>query len=108
MCAGNNDNRFCYYLLLLLGKQASNGFTVFLSSDFLNDFFKPNKADMTRIKSFKKSRHGRRVKQLEKIEQKMKEERQKRIRDRQKDFFGFVDAHRLAYFLLTLTFISGI
>lgn len=85
-------------LLLLLGKQALfNVITVLLGSDFMNDFFKPIKADMTRIKSFKKSRHGRRVKQLEKIEQKMKEERQRRIRERQKDFFGDVEAHRLAY-----------
>jgi hypothetical protein len=34
------------------------------------------------------------VKQLEKIEQKMKEERQKRIRERQKEFFADIEAHR--------------
>jgi hemerythrin superfamily protein len=84
-------------LLLISGKKGFNVTNVLSGSEFLNDFFKPIKADMTRIKSFKKSRHGRRVKQLEKIEQKMKEERQKRIRERQKAFFGDVEAHRLAY-----------
>ncbi|XP_006655973.2 chromatin structure-remodeling complex protein SYD isoform X1 [Oryza brachyantha] len=63
-------------------------------SEFLLDFFKPNTADLDRIKSVKKHRHGRRVKQLEKIEQKMKEERQKRIRERQKEFFADIEAHR--------------
>uniref|UniRef100_A0A0D3GEZ7 Chromatin structure-remodeling complex protein SYD n=1 Tax=Oryza barthii TaxID=65489 RepID=A0A0D3GEZ7_9ORYZ len=58
------------------------------------DFFKPNTTDLDRIKSVKKHRHGRRVKQLEKIEQKMKEERQKRIRERQKEFFADIEAHR--------------
>ncbi|KAK8455244.1 hypothetical protein SEVIR_4G112300v4 [Setaria viridis] len=63
-------------------------------SEFLMDFFKPNTADLERIKAVKKHRHGRRVKQLEKIEQKMKEERQKRIRERQKEFFADIEAHR--------------
>ncbi|XP_062233157.1 chromatin structure-remodeling complex protein SYD-like isoform X2 [Phragmites australis] len=63
-------------------------------SEFLLDFFKPNTADLERIKAVKKHRHGRRVKQLEKIEQKMKEERQKRIRERQKEFFADIEAHR--------------
>ncbi|XP_021304222.1 chromatin structure-remodeling complex protein SYD isoform X6 [Sorghum bicolor] len=63
-------------------------------SEFLLDFFKPNTTDLERIKSLKKHRHGRRVKQLEKIEQKMKEERQKRIRERQKEFFADIEAHR--------------
>ncbi|KAG8076253.1 hypothetical protein GUJ93_ZPchr0006g42814 [Zizania palustris] len=63
-------------------------------SDFLLDFFKPNTADLDRIKSIKKHRHGRRIKQLEKIEQKMKDERQKRIRERQKEFFADIEAHR--------------
>ncbi|KAG8094264.1 hypothetical protein GUJ93_ZPchr0012g20724 [Zizania palustris] len=63
-------------------------------SEFLLDFFKPNTADLDRIKSIKKHRHGRRIKQLEKIEQKMKEERQKRIRERQKEFFSDIEAHR--------------
>ncbi|KAL5199384.1 hypothetical protein ABZP36_020587 [Zizania latifolia] len=63
-------------------------------SEFLLDFFKPNTADLDRIKSIKKHRHGRRIKQLEKIEQKMKEERQKRIRERQKEFFADIEAHR--------------
>ncbi|CAL5047140.1 unnamed protein product [Urochloa decumbens] len=63
-------------------------------SEFLMDFFKPNTADLERVKAVKKHRHGRRVKQLEKIEQKMKEERQKRIRERQKEFFADIEAHR--------------
>lgn len=58
------------------------------------DFFKPNTTDLERIKAVKKHRHGRRVKQLEKIEQKMKEERQKRIRERQREFFADIEAHR--------------
>ncbi|PKA57845.1 Chromatin structure-remodeling complex protein SYD [Apostasia shenzhenica] len=65
-----------------------------LRSEFLNDFFKPITSDMERLKSIKKHRHGRRVKQLEKFEQKMKEERLKRIRERQKEFFAEVEAHR--------------
>ncbi|XP_077236040.1 uncharacterized protein LOC143877723 [Tasmannia lanceolata] len=65
-----------------------------LRSDFLNDFFKPITSDMERLKSIKKHRHGRRMKQLEKYEQKMKEERQKRIRERQKEFFTEIEAHK--------------
>lgn len=65
-----------------------------LGSDFLNDFFKPVNNEMDRLKSFKKHKHGRRVKQLEKFEQKMKEERQKRIRERQKEFFGEIEVHK--------------
>ncbi|GKU85565.1 hypothetical protein SLEP1_g222 [Rubroshorea leprosula] len=65
-----------------------------LRSDFLNDFFKPITTDMERLKSFKKHRHGRRIKQLEKYEQKMKEERQKRIRERQKEFFSEIEVHK--------------
>ncbi|XWS39076.1 hypothetical protein CRYUN_Cryun18bG0019100 [Craigia yunnanensis] len=65
-----------------------------LRSDFLNDFFKPNTNDMERLKSYKKHRHGRRIKQLEKYEQKMKEERQKRIRERQKEFFSDIEVHK--------------
>jgi hypothetical protein len=68
--------------------------SVEICSEFLLDFFKPNTADLERIKAVKKHRHGRRVKQLEKIEQKMKEERQKRIRERQKEFFADIEAHR--------------
>ncbi|KQK18704.1 chromatin structure-remodeling complex protein SYD isoform X2 [Brachypodium distachyon] len=63
-------------------------------SDFMSEFFKPSTADLERVKAVKKHRHGRRVKQLEKIEQKMKEERQKRIRERQKEFFADIEAHR--------------
>ncbi|KAL4298422.1 hypothetical protein GQ457_12G004980 [Hibiscus cannabinus] len=65
-----------------------------LRSDFLKDFFKPITNDMERLKSYKKHRHGRRIKQLEKYEQKMKEERQKRIRERQKEFFSEIEVHK--------------
>ncbi|KAK7363636.1 hypothetical protein VNO77_05786 [Canavalia gladiata] len=65
-----------------------------LRSDFLNDFFKPITTEMEHLKSIKKHRHGRRVKQLERFEQKMKEERQKRIRERQKEFFGEIEVHK--------------
>ncbi|CAK7332877.1 unnamed protein product [Dovyalis caffra] len=49
---------------------------------------------MDRLKSYKKHKHGRRIKQLEKYEQKMKEERQKRIRERQKEFFADIEVHK--------------
>eukprot|EP00258_Populus_trichocarpa_P047597 XP_024463616.1 chromatin structure-remodeling complex protein SYD isoform X3 [Populus trichocarpa] len=65
-----------------------------LRSDFLNDFFKPITNDMDRLKSCKKHKHGRRIRQLEKYEQKMKEERQKRIRERQKEFFDEIEVHK--------------
>ncbi|XP_042515442.1 chromatin structure-remodeling complex protein SYD-like isoform X2 [Macadamia integrifolia] len=65
-----------------------------LRSDFLHDFFKPVTSDMDRLKAVKKHRHGRRVKQVEKFEQKMKEERQKRIRERQKEFFTEIEVHK--------------
>ncbi|GMI72102.1 hypothetical protein HRI_000879500 [Hibiscus trionum] len=65
-----------------------------MRSDFLNDFFKPITNDIERLKSYKKHRHGRRIKQLEKYEQKMKEERQKRIRERQKEFFSEIEVHK--------------
>ncbi|KAJ9154438.1 hypothetical protein P3X46_027771 [Hevea brasiliensis] len=65
-----------------------------LRSDFLSDFFKPITADMDRLKSYKKHKHGRRIKQLEKFELKMKEERQKRIRERQKEFFAEIEVHK--------------
>ncbi|KAJ1414267.1 SNF2-related, N-terminal domain [Sesbania bispinosa] len=65
-----------------------------LRSDFLNEFFKPITTEMEHLKSIKKHRHGRRIKQLEKYEQKMKEERQKRIRERQKEFFSEIEVHK--------------
>ncbi|KAA8528106.1 hypothetical protein F0562_035025 [Nyssa sinensis] len=65
-----------------------------LRSDILNDFFKPITAEMDRLKSIKKHRVGRRSKQLERFEQKMKEERQKRIRERQKEFFTEIEVHK--------------
>ncbi|XP_028759801.1 chromatin structure-remodeling complex protein SYD isoform X2 [Neltuma alba] len=65
-----------------------------LRSGFLNDFFKPITSEMDHLKSIKKHRHGRRIKQLERFEQKMKEERQKRIRERQKEFFSEIEVHK--------------
>ncbi|KAG7991412.1 hypothetical protein I3843_02G074300 [Carya illinoinensis] len=65
-----------------------------LRRDFLNDFFKPITTEMDRLKSCKKHKHGRRIKQIEKFEQKMKEERQKRIRERQKEFFSEIEVHK--------------
>ncbi|KAF9673309.1 hypothetical protein SADUNF_Sadunf10G0010700 [Salix dunnii] len=69
-------------------------FCVNLGSNFLNDFFKPITNEMDRLKSYKKHKHGRRIKQLERYEQKMKEERQKRIRERQKEFFAEIEVHK--------------
>ncbi|CAJ2634420.1 unnamed protein product [Trifolium pratense] len=65
-----------------------------LRSDFLNDFFKPITTEVEHLKLIKKSRHGRRNKQLERYELKMKEERQKRIRERQKEFFSEIEVHK--------------
>jgi hypothetical protein len=52
---------------------------------------------MDRLKSCKKHKHGRRIRQLEKYEQKMKEERQKRIRERQKEFFDEIEVHKYVF-----------
>lgn len=65
-----------------------------LRSDFVNDFFKPVMAEMDHLRLFKKHKHGRRARQIERYEQKMKEERQKRIRERQKEFFGDLEVHK--------------
>ncbi|KAL8131393.1 hypothetical protein AgCh_007358 [Apium graveolens] len=65
-----------------------------LRKDILNDFFRPIASEMDRLKSIKKHRIGRRSKQLEKYEQKMKEERQKRFRERQKEFFSEIEIHK--------------
>ncbi|CAN8285555.1 unnamed protein product [Cochlearia groenlandica] len=65
-----------------------------LKSEFVYNFFKPIATDVEHLKSYKKHKHGRRVKQLEKYEQKMKEERQRRIRERQKEFFGGIEVHK--------------
>lgn len=73
-----------------------------MGSDILNDFFKPIAPEMDRLKSIKKHRIGRRSKQLERYEQKMKEERQKRIRERQKEFFGELEVHRYVHVMLIL------
>lgn len=73
-----------------------------LYSDFLNDFFKPISTDMERLRTYKKHRHGRRIKQLEKFEQRMKEERQRRIRERQKEFFSEIEVHKYVFFRLPL------
>ncbi|KAK4775209.1 hypothetical protein SAY86_010144 [Trapa natans] len=65
-----------------------------LRSEFLGDFFKPIVTDMDNLRSFKKHKHGRRVKQIERYEQKMKEEGQRRIRERQKEFFSDIEVHK--------------
>ncbi|XP_074271286.1 chromatin structure-remodeling complex protein SYD-like [Silene latifolia] len=65
-----------------------------LRSNIMNDFFKPVQSEMDQLKSIKKHRIGRRMKHVEKYEQKMKEERQKRIRERQKEFFSEIEVHR--------------
>ncbi|XP_056173698.1 LOW QUALITY PROTEIN: chromatin structure-remodeling complex protein SYD [Syzygium oleosum] len=65
-----------------------------LRSDFVNDFFKPVVAEMDYLRLFKKPKHGRRTRQIERYEQKMKEERQKRIRERQKEFFNDLEVHK--------------
>ncbi|KAI4371414.1 hypothetical protein MLD38_019653 [Melastoma candidum] len=65
-----------------------------LRGDFLSEFFKPIVSEMDQLRSFKKHRHGRRIKQIERYEQKMKEEGQKRIRERQKEFFGDIEVHK--------------
>ncbi len=77
-----------------------------MCSDFLNDFFKPITTEMDRFKSFKKHKHGRRIKQIEKFEQKMKEERQKRIRERQKEFFSEIEVHKYVFSLSSLAVFS--
>lgn len=82
--------------IVLFVKVLNPFFCLCADSDILNDFFKPITADMERLKSIKKTRIGRRSKQLERYEQKMKEERQKRIRERQKEFFSEVEVHRYA------------
>lgn len=79
-------------------------------SEFLNDFFKPVTPDIERLKLVKKHKHGRRVKQLEKYEHKMKEERQKRVRERQKEFFGELEVHKCVFFndfILYAQFLSS-
>ncbi|RCU31818.1 hypothetical protein DVA81_19770 [Acinetobacter baumannii] len=63
---------------------------------------------MERLKSIKKHRHGRRMKQLERLEQKMKEERQKRIRERQKEFFSEIEAHKWVLLLGVLNFLISL
>lgn len=93
-------------------KQSSSNYAFFyflFGSDFLNDFFKPITAETDRMKSLKKHKHGRRIKQLEKFELKMKEERQKRIRERQKEFFGELEVHKYVTFFLAplFSFIFG-
>lgn len=87
-------NKNCFQCTCACCNFVSLTLYVSFGSDFLNDFFKPITTDMDRLKSYKKHRHGRRIKQLEKFEQKMKEERQKRIRERQKEFFSEIEAHK--------------
>lgn len=60
----------------------------------MHDFFKPILQDMATLRGMKRTRAGRRVKQLERLEQKQKEERQRRNREKQKDFCREVELHR--------------
>lgn len=65
-----------------------------LRRDFLHDFFKPITPDIDNLRAMKKNKPGRRMKQLERLELKMKEERQRRIRERQKEFFSELETHK--------------
>ncbi|KAG6545775.1 hypothetical protein Mapa_012736 [Marchantia paleacea] len=65
-----------------------------LRRDVLTDFFKNNGPDLATLRCMRRSRPGRRLKQLEKLEMKQKEERQRRIRERQKEFFREVEIHK--------------
>lgn len=65
-----------------------------LRRDFLHDFFKPITPDIDNLRTMKKNKPGRRMKQLERLELKMKEERQRRIRERQKEFFSELETHK--------------
>jgi len=65
-----------------------------LRRDFLHDFFKPITPDIDYSRTMKKNKPGRRMKQLERLELKMKEERQRRIRERQKEFFSELETHK--------------
>ncbi|CAM6103240.1 unnamed protein product [Calypogeia fissa] len=65
-----------------------------LRRDVLHDFFKHNGPELEILRSMKRSRPGRRLKQLEKLEMKQKEERQRRVRERQKEFFREVEIHK--------------
>jgi hypothetical protein len=60
----------------------------------LHDFFKPILQDMATLRGMKRTRAGRRAKQLERLEQKQKEERQRRNREKQKDFCREVELHK--------------
>ncbi|CAM6088580.1 unnamed protein product [Calypogeia fissa] len=65
-----------------------------LRRDVLHDFFKHIGPELEILRSMKRSRPGRRLKQLEKLEMKQKEERQRRVRERQKEFFREVEIHK--------------
>lgn len=65
-----------------------------LRRDFLHDFFKPITADIDILRTMKRNRPGRRMKQLERHEMRQKEERLRRIRERQKEFFREVENHK--------------
>lgn len=65
-----------------------------LFRDFLHDFFQPIIRDMETWKSMKKTRAGKRLKQLERLEVKQKEERQRRNRDKRREFCREVEVHR--------------
>ncbi len=64
----------------------------------MHDFFKPVMADMATLRTMKRTRVGRRLKQLEKLELKQKEERQRRNREKQREFCREVESHRYSSF----------
>ncbi|GMH18794.1 hypothetical protein Nepgr_020635 [Nepenthes gracilis] len=65
-----------------------------LRREILNDFFKVITPEMDHLRGVKKHRVGRRLKQVERYEQRMKEERQKRNREKQKEFFSEIELHK--------------
>lgn len=103
-CSSQNNYCIFFFCIVSLSPRHWKCVLFHLGSEFLNDFFKPINTEMDRLKSFKKHRHGRRIRQLEKFEQKMKEERQKRIQQRQKEFFGEIEVHKYVSFFLSSTF----
>lgn len=78
---------------------------MFLCRDLLHDFFKPIVPDLATLRTMKRTRAGRRIKQLERLEMKTKEERQRQNKEKQREFFRDLEAHRYVHLsvgLLTL------
>ena len=60
----------------------------------MHDFFKPITAEVEMLRSMKRTRPGRRTKQLERLELKHKEERSRRTKERQKEFYRELETHK--------------